>query len=128
VPKEKKAGARKALVSRFLRQSRHIEHRFHYVFAQQVQQEYLTIHFIPGKDNPADILTKLLPMSSIAKWKSDWPNELIGTRPPFELNKRSPQTINNLAMFSKPNKLFDTRSYKVPSRLANSGYHDFANL
>jgi len=37
--------------SRFLRRSRHIEHRFHYL-RQQVQQQHLTIHFYPRQEEP----------------------------------------------------------------------------
>ena len=57
--------------TKFLRRSRHIEHRFHYL-RQQVQRDRLKIRTIPGKENPADILTKLLPMSIIKNWKMQW--------------------------------------------------------
>ena len=50
------------------RRSRHIENRFHYL-RQQVRAEKLTIRTIPGKNNPVDTLTKLLPMSSVNGWK-----------------------------------------------------------
>jgi len=60
--------------TKFMRRSRHIKHRFHYL-RQQVQQGLLTIHFIPGKENPADPLTKLLQMIAINNWKMIW----IGT-------------------------------------------------
>jgi len=57
--------------SRCLRRTRHIEHRYHYI-RQQVQAGRLTINTIPGKNNPADIFTKLTAMSSITKWQSNW--------------------------------------------------------
>jgi len=57
--------------SKFLRRSRHIEHWYHYL-RQQVQREQLTIQTLPGKDNPADILTKLTPMSMVSVWKDLW--------------------------------------------------------
>jgi len=56
---------------KFARRSRHIEHRFHYL-RQQVRSEKLQIVTIPGKDNPADLLTKLLPMAAINQWKQRW--------------------------------------------------------
>ena len=60
-----------AKTAKFLRRSRHIEHRYHYL-RQQVKKEHIVMNTIPGKDNPADILTKLLPMSSIKTWKNTW--------------------------------------------------------
>ena len=57
--------------AKFSRRSRHIEHRFHYL-RQEVQKGRLQIRTIPGKDNPSDHLTKLLPMSSIRAWKERW--------------------------------------------------------
>ena len=57
--------------SKFLRCSHHIEHRYHYL-RQQFQSEKLVIRTIPGKENPADILTKLTPVSSITAWKQQW--------------------------------------------------------
>jgi len=59
--------------AQFLQRSRHIEHRYHYIH-QQVQSEKLVIYTILGKENPADILTKLTPMSSILAWKQRWMN------------------------------------------------------
>jgi len=56
---------------KFARKSRHIEHRFHYL-RQQVRAGHLDIQTIPGKDNPADLLTKLLPMSTLTTWKGKW--------------------------------------------------------
>jgi len=57
--------------SKFARRCRHIEHRYHYL-RQQIRTQKLRITTIPGKDNPADILTKLLPMSSVNGWKERW--------------------------------------------------------
>ena len=56
---------------KFMRRNRHIEHRFHYL-RQQVRSKKLTINTIPRKENPADVLTKLLPMSMIHGWKMSW--------------------------------------------------------
>ena len=60
-----------AQTSKFLWRSHHIEHRYHYL-RQQCQRGLLTIKTIPRKENPADILTKLLPMSEISAWKANW--------------------------------------------------------
>jgi len=56
---------------KFMHRSRHIEHRFHYL-RQQVRAEKLTIHTIPGKDNPSDPLTKIPPMAAVTGWKERW--------------------------------------------------------
>ena len=53
----------------FHRRTRHIEHRFHYI-RELVDQGLIQITGIKGKNNPADPLTKLLPMSSIGQWKT----------------------------------------------------------
>jgi len=58
-------------VLKFARRSRHIEHRYHYLH-QQVRSGKLSITTIAGKNNPADILTKLLPMSVMNGWKELW--------------------------------------------------------
>ena len=60
--------------NQFLRRSRHIEHRFHYLW-QQVRQQKMQISWVPGNENPSDILTKLLPMAQVQIWKKKW----IGT-------------------------------------------------
>ena len=57
--------------NKYLRRTRHIDHRYHYL-RQQTKQDLLKLDHIPGKDNPADIVTKLLPMSTITKWKESW--------------------------------------------------------
>jgi len=49
----------------------HIDHQYHYI-RQQNRSGKLTVKTIPGKDNPADILTKLIPMSSVNGWKKIW--------------------------------------------------------
>ena len=54
----------------FHRRTRHIEHRFHYIL-ELVDQKAIQITGIKGKVNPADPLTKLLPMSSIGRWKTE---------------------------------------------------------
>ena len=54
----------------FHRRTRHIEHRFHYI-RELVDQKAIRIAGIKGKNNPADPLTKLLPMSSIGRWKTE---------------------------------------------------------
>ena len=54
----------------FHRRTRYIEHRYHYV-RELVDQDLIQITGIKGKNNPADPLTKLLPMSSIGQWKTE---------------------------------------------------------
>ena len=54
----------------FHRRTRHIEHRFHYI-RELVDQKAIRIAGIKGKNNPADPLTKLLPMTSIGRWKTE---------------------------------------------------------
>ena len=54
----------------FHRRTRHIEHRYHYI-RELVDQKAIQITGIKGKNNPADPLTKLLPMSSIGRWKTE---------------------------------------------------------
>ena len=53
----------------FHRRTRHIEHRYHYI-RELVDQGVITIQGIKGKENPADPLTNILPMSSIDSWKA----------------------------------------------------------
>lgn len=60
-----------AHTSRCLRRTRHIEHRYHYL-RQQVQADRLAIATILGKENLADILTKINPMATIKKWQDRW--------------------------------------------------------
>ena len=54
----------------FHRRTRHIEHRFHYI-RELVDRKTVQITGIPGKNNPADPLTNLLPMASIGRWKQE---------------------------------------------------------
>ena len=51
----------------FHRRSRHIEHRHHFI-REMVDRELITMRGITGKENPADPLTKLLPMSKLTEW------------------------------------------------------------
>ena len=53
------------------RRTRHILHRFHYI-RQEVDNHLATIQRIPGKENPADIFTKILAMSTVKAWKDFW--------------------------------------------------------
>jgi hypothetical protein len=65
--------------SKFPRQSRHIKHWFHYL-RQEANKGHLTIHHIPGKKNPLDILTKIMPRSTIPEWKKNWMGGTIMAR------------------------------------------------
>ena len=55
----------------FHRRTKHIEHRYHYL-RMLVDQQVLKVKWINGKENPADIMTKLIPMTSLTKWKGQW--------------------------------------------------------
>ena len=57
--------------SKFARRSRHIKHRFYYLY-QQVQGKKLEVKTITSKNNPADPLPKLLPMMCVNKQKDRW--------------------------------------------------------
>ena len=57
----------------FHRRSRHIEHKYHLI-REMVDRQLVTIKGIPGKENPADILTKIVPMITTNKWKEQWMN------------------------------------------------------
>ena len=54
----------------FHRRTRHMEHRHHYI-RELVDQKKVVVKGIPGKENPADPLTKLIPMTSLTKWKKE---------------------------------------------------------
>ena len=54
----------------FHRRTRHIEHRHHFI-RELVDRKLLTINGIRGKENPADPLTKLLPMTVLKNWKRE---------------------------------------------------------
>ena len=51
----------------FHKRTRHIEHRYHYI-RELVEQGKIELRGITGKDNPSDILTKILPMNSVKEW------------------------------------------------------------
>ena len=51
----------------FHRRSKHIEHRHHFI-REMVDRKLITMKGIAGKENPADPLTKLLPMSMLMEW------------------------------------------------------------
>ena len=51
----------------FHKRTRHIEHRYHYI-RELTEQGMIQLQGITGKDNPSDILTKILPMSSVNEW------------------------------------------------------------
>lgn len=55
--------------NKFARRTRHIEVRHHYL-RKQVQNGNLIIKTIPGKENLADPLTKLLPTANIRLWRT----------------------------------------------------------
>jgi hypothetical protein len=50
--------------TKFEQRSGHIKYRFH-CLRQVVNQKYLQIQHILGKENPIDILTKILPIAVI---------------------------------------------------------------
>ena len=54
--------------NKFARRTRHIEVRHHYL-RHQIQNGNMTIETIPGKENLADPLTKLLPGNKIGDWR-----------------------------------------------------------
>jgi transposase InsO family protein len=64
---------------KYSRRSKHIDHRFHYL-RQEVNKGNLIIQHIPGKLNPADIMTKLTPMSAIRSWKNKWMGGIDGNK------------------------------------------------
>ena len=51
----------------FHKRTRHIEHRYHYI-RELTKQGMIQLRGITGKDNPSDILTKILPMNSVNEW------------------------------------------------------------
>ena len=51
----------------FHKRTRHIEHKYHYI-RELVEEEKIQLRGITGKDNQSDILTKILPMSSVKEW------------------------------------------------------------
>ena len=55
----------------FHRRTRHISHKYHYI-REMVQEKHLTVLGIAGKENPADIFTKIIPMVSVTNWKDKY--------------------------------------------------------
>ena len=51
----------------FHRRTRHMEHRLHHI-RDLVEKGYLQLKGITGKENPSDILTKILPMRTVTEW------------------------------------------------------------
>ena len=68
---DKEAALKLTKTQKFHRRTRHIEHKYHYI-RQLVGYGTLEVKGIAGKENPADILTKLLPMSVITEWKKTY--------------------------------------------------------
>src|SRR5690349_19357299 len=62
------------------RRTRHINHR-HYSLREKIAYGDLAVRWILGKENPADILTKILPMSGIRRWQHEWMNCLTNLSP-----------------------------------------------
>ena len=54
--------------SAYHRRTRHIEHRYHYV-REEVQKAHLHIIGVPGSQNLADPLTKIVPGPILTEWK-----------------------------------------------------------
>src|SRR4029077_9489154 len=65
---DNEAASKLTKTQKFYQRSRHIEHKYHYI-RQFITRNQMTVHGIAGKDNPADILTKLLPMNAVTNWK-----------------------------------------------------------
>ena len=51
----------------FHRRTRHMEHRLHHI-RELVEKGLIYLKGVPGKENPSDILTKILPMSTVLEW------------------------------------------------------------
>ena len=54
----------------FHRRTRYIERRHHFI-RELVDQKLITVQGIKGKENPADALTKLLPMIALKNWTKE---------------------------------------------------------
>ena len=52
----------------FHQRSRHIEHRHHYI-KELVNRNLVEMKGIAGTENPADIMTKIVPMSTMRSWR-----------------------------------------------------------
>ena len=53
----------------FHQRSRHIEHRHHYI-RELVNRNLVEMRGIAGMENPADIMTKIVPMITMRKWRN----------------------------------------------------------
>jgi hypothetical protein len=65
---DNEAAAKMTQPSAYHRRTRHIEHRYHYV-REEVQKGYLKIIGVPGQENLADPLTKVVHGPVLAEWK-----------------------------------------------------------
>ena len=74
---DNEAAQKLSKVQVYHRRTRHILHRFHYI-RQEVDNQLATIQRVPGKENPADIFTKILPMSTVKSWKTSCMKSEIG--------------------------------------------------
>lgn len=68
---DSEGAAHLAKTNAFLRRTRHINHRYHYL-RQEVKAGNLKIQWVKGSENQADPLTKLLPMTVVQEWKKRW--------------------------------------------------------
>ena len=53
----------------FHQRSRHVDHKYHYI-RELVNRKLLEVKGIPAKENPADIMTKIVPMCLVKEWRS----------------------------------------------------------
>jgi hypothetical protein len=65
---DNEAAAKMTQTSAYHRRTRHIEHRYHYV-REEVQKWYLKIIGVPGQENLADPLTKVVHGPVLTEWK-----------------------------------------------------------
>jgi len=63
--------------TKYLRRSRPMKHRYHYL-PQQVQAHRFTVVTMPGKYNREDLLAKLLCMTVMKEWKQRWMSSPYG--------------------------------------------------
>ena len=54
----------------FHRRTRHVEHKWHFI-REMVDRKLIIVKGIKGKENPADPLTKLLPMTVLRSWMKE---------------------------------------------------------
>ena len=50
------------------RRSKHIDIKYHHI-RELIEDKKITLHFVPGNDNPADLFTKNLPEISFRKYR-----------------------------------------------------------